>query len=121
MSIGILRDFVNLCQTDQELYSYEAAVVDTALEAVLDISCTGGPVAFAIGDVILHASFHVELQFNVTNWGSQASVKLSSIFIVIVVFWVAGNRISKCPSSFSHQKNRTQCVLPGDKHQDALR
>lgn len=45
-------------------------MVDTALETVFDISCTGGPVTFAIGNIILHASFRVELQFNVTDWGS---------------------------------------------------
>jgi len=66
----------------------ETTVVDAALEAVFDECSTGGPITLSVGNVVLHTGLHVNLEFNVSDWTTKASIKLSGVFIVIVVFGV---------------------------------
>ena len=72
----------------------ESTVVDAAFEAVLDESGTGGPISFAVCDVVLHAGVGINLEFDRSHGSSEPGVKRASILILVVVFWVAIN--SQC-------------------------
>lgn len=56
--------------------------MDTSGEAELDVACTCSPATVFIGNVILHTSLHVDFQFNLLNWTSEARVEFPSVRIV---------------------------------------
>src|SRR5271154_1103691 len=67
----------------------ESSVMNAALEAVFDECCTCGPITFAVGYVVLHACFWIDLKLDRSDEPTEAFVVFCSVFIISVVLGVA--------------------------------
>jgi len=68
--------------------SIHAAVVDATSKTPFDKARRGRPAAGLVGDVILHASLRINLEFGRRHWSTKTRVVLSGILIVGIVFRV---------------------------------
>src|ERR1700742_3731051 len=66
----------------------EAAVMNTLLKTVSHKRGACGPVARRVSNVILHTGRMVYLQLDGPDWSPKSPIVGSSIFVVIVIFWV---------------------------------
>ena len=66
-----------------------SSVVDAARQTVSDVGGAGVPIAAFVGDVVLHSSVGVDLEFDLAHGGSESLVVLTGILVISVVFGVA--------------------------------
>lgn len=94
-----LRTVQSLTQTTKSLtqilfitfvvaVSVHAAIVNSSLEAVSDITRRGGPVATLVGDVVLHAGIRIDCKLHLLDRSTKTLVVLSCIDIVSIIFRV---------------------------------